>query len=190
MMRLGGSSDFTIAACGSQASEPHNSGSGPIYANKTIILDIFPRVHKTGYWGDLTRTVVKGKASPIVTKAYNAVYEAREFAKTLIKPGAIPADIHNAAKNIMEKQGFKTGRQNGRNFGFFHGLGHSVGLEIHEKPALSPSGKEPLKGGEVLTVEPGLYYCEWGGIRLEDIVVVTSDGCRCLTQIENFLEID
>jgi len=189
MIRRGGFSDFTIAACGSQTSEPHNGGSGPIFANKTIIMDVFPRIKKTGYWGDISRTVVKGKASDIVKKAYKAVFEAREYAKSLIKPGAIPSEIHQAAKELMEKQGFKTGRKNGHNFGFFHGLGHSVGLEIHEKPSLNPSNKEPLKGGEVITIEPGLYYPEWGGVRLEDIITVTKDACNCLTKMEDVLEI-
>ena len=189
MIRRGGFSDFTIAACGSHAAEPHNTGTGPVFAGKTIILDIFPRIKKTGYWGDITRTIVKGKAPKIVKKAYKAVFEAREYAKTLIKPGAIPAEIHNAAKSLMEKQGFKTGRENGHNVGFFHGLGHSLGLEIHENPSLNPKNLEPLKGGEVITVEPGLYYPEWGGVRLEDIIVLTKNGCDCLTKMENILEI-
>jgi len=189
MLRRGGFSDFTIAACGSHAAEPHNTGSGPIFANKTIIIDIFPRIRESAYWGDLSRTVVKGKAPDIVKKAYKAVFDAREYAKTLIKPGAIPAEIHQAAKDLMEKQGFQTGCKDGHNFGFFHGLGHSLGLEIHEKPCLSPVNKEALKGGEVITVEPGLYYPQWGGVRLEDIITVTKDGCNCLTQMENILEI-
>jgi Xaa-Pro aminopeptidase len=189
MIRRGGFSDSTIAACGSHAAEPHNTGSGPIFANKTIIIDIFPRIKKSGYWGDITRTVVKGKASNIVKKAYEAVFEAREHAKKLIKPGTIPSEIHNAAKELMEKHGFKTGRKNERNFGFFHGLGHSVGLEIHENPSLNPRNLEPLKGGEVITVEPGLYYSEWGGVRLEDIITVTKDGCDCLTKMEDILEV-
>jgi len=145
MIRRGGFSDSTIAACGSQAAEPHNTGSGPIFTDKTIIIDIFPRIRKTGYWGDITRTVVKGKAPAIVKKAYKAVFEAREYAKTLIKPGAIPAEIHNAAKELMEKQGFATGRKNERNFGFFHGLGHSLGLEIHENPSLNPRSSGQTK---------------------------------------------
>ncbi len=189
MMRRGGFSDFTIAACGSQAAEPHNRGSGPVFAGQTIIIDIFPRVKESGFWGDITRTVVKGKAPDIVNRAYKAVWEAREYAKTLIKPGAVPADIHYAAKDLMAKQGFQTGRKNGHNFGFFHGLGHSIGLEIHENPSLNPKNFEALKGGEVITVEPGLYYPEWGGVRLEDIITVTKDGCSCLTQMEDILEI-
>lgn len=190
MIRRGGVAGATIAAGGGQAAQPHHTGSGPLAAGKTIILDIFPRMHKTGYWGDLTRTVVKGRAPDIVRKAYAAVFEAREYAKTLIRPGAVPAEIHQAAKTVLENHGFRTGRQNDRNFGFFHSLGHGLGLQIHEKPCLCPSGGEPLKGGEVLTVEPGLYYPEWGGVRLEDVVAVTPDGCRGLTEMENFLEIE
>ena len=189
MIRRGGFSDSTIAACGSQSAEPHNTGTGPLFANKTIIIDIFPRIRKSAYWGDISRTLVKGKAPDIVKKAYKAVFEAREYAKSLIKPGAIPAEIHKAAKELMEKQGFKTGRKNEHNVGCFHGLGHSIGLEIHEKPSLNPANKEPLKGGEVITVEPGLYYPEWGGVRLEDVIAVTKDGCNCLTRMENILEI-
>jgi Xaa-Pro aminopeptidase len=190
LIRGGAMPDATIVACGLQAAEPHNLGSGPLYAGKSIIIDIFPRVIETGYWGDLTRTFVKGKAPAIVKKAFDAVLEARESAKEMIKPGANCAEIHIAANKILEKHGFLTGRQDGRNFGFFHGLGHSVGLEIHEEPRLSPRCDHKLIGGEVLTVEPGVYYPEWGGIRLEDMVFVTSDGCKCLTGIETFLEIE
>lgn len=189
MIRRGGFSDSTIAACGSQAAEPHNRGSGVLFAGRTIIIDIFPRIKDSGYWGDITRTVIKGEAPDIVRRAYKAVFDAREYAKTLIGPGAIPAEIHNAARELMEEQGFQTGRANGHNFGFFHGLGHSIGLEIHENPSLNPRNFEPLKGGEVITVEPGLYYPEWGGVRLEDVITVTRDGCSCLTQMEDILEI-
>jgi Xaa-Pro aminopeptidase len=190
MIKKGGFSNSTIVACGVQGAEPHNVGSGPLFANQTIIIDIFPRMRKSAYWGDITRTVVKGKAPDIVKKAYKAVFEAQEYAKTLIMPGAIPSEIHQAAKELMEKHGFETGRQDGKNFGFFHGLGHSIGLEIHENPSLNPKNNEPLRGGEVITVEPGLYYPEWGGVRLEDIVTVTDNACRCLTKMENVLEIN
>ena len=153
-------------------------------------MDVFPRSMTSGYWGDLTRTMVKGKAPEVVKKAYAAVFEAREFAKTLIRPGAIPEDIHRAAEGVLEKHGFMTGRNDAGDFGFFHGLGHGVGLEIHEAPRLSLRNRTPLKGGEIITVEPGLYYPEWGGIRLEDMVYVESSGsCRCLTEVEDFLEI-
>ena len=134
--------------------------------------------------------MLKGKAPAVVKNAYNAVREARDFAKTLIRPGAVPEDIHKAAAKILEKHGFHTGRNDAGDFGFFHGLGHGVGLEIHEAPRLSLRNRKPLSGGEIVTVEPGLYYPEWGGIRLEDMVFVEPTGtCRCLTECADFLEI-
>ncbi|MCP3967493.1 MAG: aminopeptidase P family protein [Lentisphaerae bacterium] len=189
LIRGGAMPDATIVACGTDGADPHNLGSGPIEANKTIIIDIFPRVTDTGYWGDLTRTFVKGTAPDLVKRAYDAVFAAREHAKPLIKAGAVPSEIHNAAKAVLDKHGFETGRKDNNNYGFFHGLGHGVGLEIHEAPRLSPANNIPLQGGEIATVEPGVYYQEWGGIRLEDMVAVESNGCRCLTEIENILEV-
>jgi Xaa-Pro aminopeptidase len=180
----------TICAGGSQGAQPHNAGSGPLKANAPIVMDIFPRSPVTGYWGDLTRTVVKGKAQDVVKRAYNAVLEAREYAKTLVKAGNCGAAIHCAAEAILEKHKFFTGADERGQFGFFHGLGHGVGLEIHESPRLSPRVQTPLKGGEVVTVEPGLYYPEWGGIRLEDLVYLQPDGKTvCLTEAPDFLEI-
>ncbi len=180
----------TIVAGAQQGAEPHNQGSGPLYAHTPIVMDVFPKLLSSGYWGDLTRTVVKGKAPELVAKAYAAVLEARNVCKTLLRPGAIPSEIHLEAVKILEKHGFRTGRSENRDFGFFHGLGHGVGLEIHEMPRLSPRNSTPLRGGEVVTVEPGLYYPEWGGIRLEDLMLVTSDGARCLTEMEDFLQVD
>ena len=180
----------TICAGGAQAAQPHNAGSGPLKANSPIVMDIFPRSPETGYWGDLTRTVVKGKAQNIVRKAYEAVLEAREYCKKMIKPGIYGASIHCAAEAILEKHHFFTGNNEQGQFGFFHGLGHGVGLEIHEMPRLSPRAKTALKGGEVITVEPGLYYPEWGGIRLEDLVWLSPEGKSItLTQAPDCLEI-
>ena len=179
----------TICAGGEQGAQPHNCGSGPLLANMPIVMDIFPRSPSSGYWGDLTRTVVRGKASPIVKKAYNAVLEAREYAKKLIRIGAYGAEIHLATEAILESHGFMTGVNDCGQFGFFHGLGHGVGLDIHENPRLSPRARKALQGGEVVTVEPGLYYPEWGGIRLEDLVYLTPAGNTvCLTEAPDFLE--
>lgn len=188
MMKMGMLATGTICAGGFQGSQPHNTGSGALYADVPIVMDIFPRSAENGYWGDLTRTVVRGTPRDIVKKAYEAVLEAREYAKTLIFPGADPAEIHRAAACVMEKKGFYTGRNDKGDFGFFHGLGHGVGVDIHEAPRLSPRSNEPLKKGIVVTVEPGLYYPEWGGIRLEDMVYLDENGkARCLTKIEDFL---
>ncbi len=189
MVRCGMLPTGTICAGGAQGAQPHNTGSGALYANSPIVMDIFPRSASTGYWGDLTRTVVKGRASALVKKAYETVLAARELGKSMVKAGAVPSEIHRAVAHSMEKAGFRTGKTGDSDFGFFHGLGHGVGLDIHEAPRLSPRNDVPLRGGEAVTVEPGLYYPEWGGIRLEDLVVVTAGGARCLTDAPDFLEI-
>ncbi|WP_294508946.1 Xaa-Pro peptidase family protein [uncultured Victivallis sp.] len=190
MVKLGMLPTGTICAGGEQGSQPHNVGSGPLFANRPIVMDIFPRSAETGYWGDLTRTVVRGRAPEIVRKAYDAVLAARELGKSLIAVGADPAEIHRAAAASMEKAGFRTGQNEKSAFGFFHGLGHGVGLDIHESPRLSPRNANPLRGGEVVTVEPGLYYPEWGGIRLEDLVYLSPGNApQCLTELEDFLEL-
>ncbi|MBO5688387.1 MAG: aminopeptidase P family protein [Lentisphaeria bacterium] len=174
----------TIAAAGIHGACPHDRGSGPIRAGEPIVMDVFPRMLKTGYWGDLTRTVVKGKPADVVQRAFDAVCKARDAAEKALGPGVIPGAVHHAAEASMAADGFATGRRdNGSYYGFFHGLGHGVGLEIHELPHLNPRGIKPLRGGEIITVEPGLYYPEWGGIRMEDMVYITADGAECLTEI-------
>lgn len=187
--RNGGFPSGTIVACGLDASAPHNTGRGALKANAPIVVDIFPRMD-TGYWGDITRTFVKGKAPDVVRKAYDAVRQARDRAKALIKPGAISGKVFDAAKKVLDGKGFKTGTRHGVHFGFFHGLGHGVGLEIHEAPRIGAGGKEPLNAGEVVTVEPGVYYPAWGGIRLEDVVVVRQDSAECLTTYHDILEVE
>ena len=179
----------TIAAGGVQSSMPHCRGEGVLYANTPIVIDVFPRMNATGYYGDLTRTVVKGKAPDIVKKAFDAVKTVRDECKAMIHAniaGAVPYD--HALRRLTEL-GFPTGSNEKGFYGFFHGLGHGVGLEIHEEPRLSRQVKHLLQAGEVVTIEPGVYYPEWGGIRLEDIAVVRDNGCECLTQIDTFLEI-
>lgn len=189
MLRHGGTASGTIAACGNDCAEPHNIGNGPIYANKTIVIDIFPRMDASGYWGDITRTFVKGKAPDKVKRAFAAVREARDKSKNAIKAGATASDVHRLACSILEKRKFPTGRRNGGYYGFIHSLGHSLGLEIHEAPRLSSANDTALKAGNVITVEPGVYYPEWGGVRLEDLVLVKKNSCECLTIFETFLEI-
>ena len=181
----------TIVACGKHASEPHNTGSGVIMAGQPIVIDIFPRSEITGYWGDMTRTFVKGKASEIVKKAYEAVKGARDYAKNTVKAGIIPSKLTKEVTDYLADKGFKTGKNvNGSYFGFFHGLGHGLGLEIHEKPYVGNSNDLPLKANEVITIEPGVYYPEWGGVRLEDVIIVKENGIECLTEYPDCLEIE
>jgi len=197
IIRGGGITEHIIVACGKHASEPHNTGSGPLYADTPIAIDIFPRIMEpadntlsAGYWGDITRTFVKGKAPEIVKDAYRAVKLARDGSEDMIKEGVIASDVHKFAQKILNDCGFVTEKVNGVNRGFFHGLGHGVGLEVHEAPSLSLRNSQPLKAGDVVTVEPGVYYPEWGGVRLEDMIVVREKECEILTQFPDCLEIE
>ncbi|MBQ9337073.1 MAG: aminopeptidase P family protein [Lentisphaeria bacterium] len=188
--RMGFSAGRTIFAHGPQGAQPHHIGSGPIRANEPIVADIFPRSDRTGYWGDMTRTYVKGKAAPVVKRAFKAVLAASEAAKKMLRAGVTGVDAHNTAADVLKQAGFVTGTgRDGNPCGFFHGLGHGVGLEIHENPRLSPLNPKPLKSGNIVSVEPGLYYSAWGGIRLEDLVVIKPRGIRCLNTLEMELEI-
>ena len=188
--RMGYTASRTIFAHGPQGAEPHNLGSGPIRANEPIVADICPRSDTTGYWGDMTRTYVKGKAAPVVKRAFKAVLAASEAAKKMLHAGVTGAEAHAAAAAVLEQAGFLSGTgRDGKPCGFFHGLGHGVGLEIHENPRLSPLNPDPLKSGNVVSVEPGLYYSAWGGVRLEDLVVIKPHGIRCLNTLEMELEV-
>jgi Xaa-Pro aminopeptidase len=179
----------TIVACGDQGCDPHNEGSGPLKAHQSIILDIFPRSQNSGYWGDITRTVVKSRASERLKAVFMAVKHGQQRALEQIKAGVEGSAIHQSVQDYFKQAGFKTSRRNGRMEGFFHGTGHGVGLEIHEAPRLSSTASGRLKAGHVVTVEPGLYYPGLGAVRLEDLVVVTSPGNRNLTKFPKYLEV-
>ena len=178
----------TIIASGDQCCDPHNEGSGPVKAHSSIIFDIFPRSQKTGYFGDLSRTVVRGRASERLKAAYATVQAGQQIAYRNIKNGVSGRDIHQKILDLFAARGFPTGRIDGRMQGFFHGTGHGLGLDIHEPPRISPA-EATLRTGHVVTVEPGLYYLGMGGVRLEDVVVVTGKGNRNLTRAPQFLEI-
>ena len=176
-----------IVACGAQGADPHEMGHGPLWAGQSIVLDVFPHHMHTGYWGDMTRTVVHGRASPPLRAMYRAVLEAQRAVLAAIRPGVNAACLHRLAVETLAAHGFRTEIRNGRPVGFFHGTGHGVGLEIHEEPVL---GSRPirLRPGHVVTVEPGLYDPEVGAVRIEDTVVVTRHGAdplaNCTKQLE------
>jgi Xaa-Pro aminopeptidase len=157
-------------------------------AHQPIVIDIFPRSSRTRYFADITRSVVRGKASTRVKAMYQAVLQAQEQALALIRDGADGAAIHHEVAKVFEHLGFATGETNGRMQGFFHGTGHGLGLEIHEPPRIGQRGAV-LRSGNVVTVEPGLYYPGEGGVRIEDLVVVTDTGCRILTKFPKLLEL-
>ena len=171
----------TIVAGGTQACDPHCIGSGPLRAHWPIVLDVFPVSMKTRYFADITRTVLRGKPSEKVKTMYRLVREGQEIGFKMIKPGADGKAVHQAIMDHFEKNGFHTGEVNGRMQGFFHGTGHGLGLEIHEAPRVG-GVKDILQEGQVVTVEPGLYYLDAGGIRIEDDLLVTAHGCEVLSK--------
>lgn len=179
----------TIVASGDQAVDPHNEGSGPIRAHTSIIMDIFPRSQTTGYFGDMTRTVVRGRASDRLKQAYKAVADAQQLCFKQIKANANAYKIHQSVLDLFVKRGFETGVREGRMQGFFHGTGHGLGLDIHEAPPFGLRARNRFRKNHVVTVEPGLYYAGMGGVRLEDVVVVTETGCRNLVRFPKFLEV-
>jgi len=188
LMELGYVAQHTIVACGRQACDPHNEGSGPLRAHQPIILDVFPRSSSTRYFADMTRTIVKGRASDGQKRLYDLVQQGQQIAFERIKAGADGQAIHEAITALFEKAGCPSGLINGRMQGYFHGTGHGVGLDIHEAPRISRSGSR-LEAGHVVTVEPGLYYPDIGAVRLEDLVVVTESGCINLTTYPKILEV-
>lgn len=186
ILRAGGLPANTIVAGGDQACDPHERGFGPLKADSLIILDIFPRAAKSGYFGDMTRTVVRGRASAAQRRLWETVRDGQALALRKMKPGVDGLQLHNEVKKFFSDRGFPTEVRDGRQVGFFHGTGHGLGLEIHEFPRFQ---KTVFKPGQVLTVEPGLYYPGVGGARIEDVVVVTKSGTRMLSRFEKRLEI-
>jgi Xaa-Pro aminopeptidase len=153
---------------------------------ESIILDIFPADKASRYYADMTRTVVKGEPGEELQKMYDAVLESQQMALAMVGPSVNGKDIHQKVSDVLHEAGYETllhDQKPGEPLqrGFIHGTGHGVGLEIHEAPRVSTADEE-LVPGDVVTIEPGLYYPEIGGVRIEDLVVVTEDGCRNLTK--------
>lgn len=186
ILHAGGLPANTIVAGGDQACDPHERGSGPLFADSLIILDIFPRDAASGYYGDMTRTVVRGRASDGQRRLWETVREGQALALKKMKPGADGLAVHTEVKKLFTDRGFPTEVRDGRQVGFFHGTGHGLGLEIHDFPRFQ---KTIFKPGQVMTVEPGLYYPGLGGVRIEDVAVVTENGNRIISRFEKRLEI-
>lgn len=180
-----------IVACGQGSADPHWHGEGELHAGEPIVIDMVPRSKIERYFSDMTRTVVRGNPSEEIKNMYSAVREAQAAAIAKIKAGITGNEVHNIVCDVLEARGYETARGKTGVFtqGFIHSTGHGVGLDIHEGPNLSESGKE-LKAGCVVTVEPGLYFKRTGGVRLEDVVVVTANGCKNLTIFEKNLVIE
>ncbi|MBQ6474396.1 MAG: aminopeptidase P family protein [Victivallales bacterium] len=187
--RLGGNASHTIIAPGVQGACPHNEGSGAVHAGEPIVFDIFPRDEATGYYGDLTRTVVKGTATAQVRQAFEAVRDVQRKIVAMLRPGVTGKQAQEETERLFKELGYQTDSKAKVPYGFIHGVGHGLGLEIHESPGLNLRNDKPLVPGNVVTVEPGLYYPEWGGVRIEDDVVITEDGCEDLMTVPVQLEI-
>jgi len=187
LLRHGCSLDETIVACGADAADPHDRGSGPLTAGEPIIVDIFPQDKTTKYHADMTRTFCKGEPTETVREWYDLTERAKRAAFDALEPGATGEDVHDAVCDIYESEGLPTLRSDDRaETGFIHSTGHGVGLDVHELPRLASSGGD-LEPGHIVTIEPGLYDPEIGGIRIEDIAVVTEDGYENLTEYEQRL---
>ena len=181
LLRHGCALDETIVACGADAADPHDRGSGPLESDEAIIVDIFPQDKATKYHADMTRTFCKGEPDETVREWYDLTEEAYRAALDAVEPGVTGADVHDAACDVYEDAGLPTLRSDeGTETGFIHSTGHGVGLDVHENPSIAPGGEE-LEPGHVITIEPGLYDPGVGGVRIEDLVVVTEDGHENLT---------
>lgn len=188
LLRHGCGLDETIVACGSDAADPHDRGSGPLHSGESIIVDIFPQHKETKYHADMTRTFCYGEpANDTVREWYELTQEAKEAALAAVEPGATGEEVHAAAAKVYEDAGLPTLRTDpSTETGFIHSTGHGLGLDVHELPSVAPGGEE-LQTGHVITIEPGLYDPEVGGVRIEDFVVVTEDGYENLTDYDESL---
>ncbi|MCK9589858.1 MAG: Xaa-Pro peptidase family protein [Terrimicrobiaceae bacterium] len=187
IVRAGGEArGDTIVAGGNQACDPHERGTGPLRANELIVLDIFPRDARSGYYGDITRTVVRGKATDDRRKLWETCLTGQAMALEKMKPGNQGAAIHDSIKEYFADQGYPTEIREGRWQGFFHGTGHGLGLEVHEAPRFAAATFLP---GQVITIEPGIYIPGIGGVRHEDVALITRRGPRLLTKAPKPLEI-
>lgn len=181
MARLGYFLESCIIACGRQACDPSCYGHGAIRPNELIVCDVYPRCIESGYYGDMTRTFLKGTPNPEQQKLMQTVLNAQSMAIREIAPGKPYKDLNQMVNDFFVSMNYTTKKTGSYWQGFCHGLGHGVGLEIHEPPFID--GDE-ISGvctvGTVFTVEPGLYYPSIGGCRIEDVVVVTEDGAEVL----------
>lgn len=191
LLKNGMGTSTSIAAGGDDAADCHHRGSGPLRTGETIIIDVFPMDPQSRYFGDCTRTVVHGDVPDEVANAHAAVVEAKAAGIGATKLGAGGCDVHRATVETIEKHGYSATPPPDGSLAskptMMHGTGHGVGLDVHEPPLLVAGGPE-LVLGDCLTIEPGLYALGFGGIRIEDMVIVTESGCENLNSIPEGLD--
>ena len=173
----------TIVSCGKDTALPHCIGYGNLIAHEPIVIDLFPCDNSTGYYADMTRTVSRGEPSGSVREIYETVSQAVKIAELGVKEGVPGSSLYQSVHDFFEELGFHSDSE-----GFTHSLGHGVGLEVHENPSLSPAGHE-LLSGNVITIEPGLYYRDIGGVRIENMGIVKKNGFERLTDFSQELVI-
>lgn len=181
----------SIVACGPIGADCHHRGEGELKTGQPIIIDIFPHIRATGYNGDCTRTIVHGTIPDEVAKMHAAVLEAKQAGERVCKAGVTGEDVHRAVAEVITAHGYHMGLPpEGADDSFcsmVHGTGHGIGLEVHEPPLLDTKGPE-LVVADVLTIEPGLYCKAIGGVRIEDMVAVTADGCERFNSLPTDLQ--
>lgn len=189
LLERGCLAESTIVAPGKQAADPHMIGTGPLHAGEAIVMDIFPQDKRTRYFADMTRTVSRGEPPAEIRRMYEVVMRAQDAGIAALRPGITGREVHELVEDIIFEAGYDTLRPGQKRRpddpvvrGFIHGTGHGVGLEIHEPPSVGRAGTAALQPGDVVTVEPGIYDPDIGGVRLEDMLVITGGGSRNLTR--------
>jgi Xaa-Pro aminopeptidase len=181
----------SIIAGGLAGGDCHDVGHGELRTGEPVIIDIFPRSRQTLYNGDCTRTVVNGDIPEQVAKMHEAVCHAKAAATAAVRAGVTGEQVHNATTEAIKRHGYAVGLPTDDSpqsyCAITHGTGHGVGLEVHEPPLLDLKGPE-LVVGDVVTIEPGLYRKDLGGVRVEDVVVVTEEGCQNLGRLHEGLD--
>lgn len=171
----------TIVACGPDSALPHHRGAGVLWAGCPIIVDVFPSHRRHGYHGDLTRTLVWGPVPARLRRMLTAVRAAQQAALRAVRAGVSAASVHTAAEKTFAQMGMRVDAEDDPARGFIHSTGHGLGLDVHEAPWIGRN-KDRLRAGQVITIEPGWYEPGFGGVRIEDAVVVTSCGYELLAR--------
>jgi Xaa-Pro aminopeptidase len=191
LLERGYTNPESIVAGGPQAADCHNRGSGVLRTEEPVIIDIFPRNRQTLYYGDCTRTVVHGLIDPQIASMHAAVVAAKAAGTQAVREGVSAELVHQKTIEIIQQHGYQTGLPGTADSDDYcamtHGTGHGIGLDVHEPPLLDFGGP-PLVAGDALTIEPGVYCRSVGGVRVEDMVIVTADGCRNLNQLPEGLD--